>query len=52
MTLALQPFFQAREADVAHRASALAWIDELVLGQLLLRQADPADHIVRRAVLI
>ena len=46
MALAREPVFETTEADVAHRTHTLAWCNQLVVGQLLLREANPADEPV------
>ena len=46
MALTSKPLLEAAEANVLHRALALAWDNHDVVRELLLRQANPAAEIL------
>ena len=49
VALASQPFLEATESNVAHRAGAFTGRDQLVVGHLLLRQADSTAEVLLAA---
>ena len=46
VTFTSEPLLEAAEANVLHRALALAWDNHDVVRELLLRQANPAAEIL------
>ena len=46
MALTSKPLLEAAEANVLHRALALAWDNHDVVRELLLRQANPAAEVL------